>query len=203
MSAIGLAKLQGEIDVISSSLENLMTVVFPKSRSASYDAAVSIARYAVAYSEQVIGNSTFHFASFGKNQEQAARALSVIRLLRGIKGFQIFTGGAQAKDAVTVERVVSCYLDATGCNNAVAHCAVMVKSSKICSTETTDDNLVFIGFPFGLEATEAGDCIEFPCRYLAFSGFKINPLHPANIPEQIQAGGIRTGCGWCPNFPHD
>ena len=203
MVSTGISSAIGVVDVISSSLENLVTVVFPKSRASSYDAAVSIAQYATSYSAQEVGKSTFHFASFGKNQEQAARALSVIRFARSIKGFQVYARGRQVQDSFAIERVISCFLDSTSCNDSGANCIVMLKTSKIISTDNQEEGGRFVGFPFGVEATTNDDCVEFPCRFLAFSGFKINPLHPASIPDQIQAGGVRIGCSWCPNFPHD
>lgn len=187
-------------DLVGSSIEHLMSVSFPKSRSSSYDAAVNVARQAILYDEQMLGKSLYHFAVFGKTREQALRAFSVLRYLGSIKGLEVYAGGKRFQKQSDFEKVLECYIEATACDNPDAHCHVMVPPdhlqqsySRAVSFTVDLDDMPDIGKP-------EEKLVEFPCRYLRLRNFRYQPGHSASKAEQLQAGAVRFGCDWCPNL---
>jgi len=189
-----------KFDLVGASIEHLMSVSFPKSRSSSYDAAVNVAKQAILYDEQILGKSLYHFAVFGKTREQALRAFSVLRYLGNIKGLEVFAGGKRFQKQSDFEKVLECYIEATACDNPDAHCHVMVPPdhlqqsfSRSVSFTVSLDDLADIDKP-------EVQLVEFPCRYLRLRNFRYQPGHSASESEQFQAAAVRYGCDWCPNL---
>lgn len=173
MTSVPLPTAPDASRLLHWSAQGSVAVMFPRTRSAAYDAAVSVARQAEHYAEQQLGASLFHFAGFGRSRAQAQLAYLVIHNMRAVKGFQAFGRGAQVVEWSRAERVLQCYIQACGCDNPAAHCLVMT-----------------------------GDQQQdpFPCRWLHSYGFRPQAGHPASLPEQIQAAAVRQGCDWCPFF---
>ena len=202
------AKADASTLVDWSSLGSL-AVMFPKTRSAAYDAAVSAAQKADLYTEQQVGKSLFHLAGFGRAREQVSLALMVIRHMRGIKGFQACGRGAEVMDRFQIEKVLTCYIQAAGCADARAHCHVVVDERTlfavgggVCDSlySTIHVSIGRSGTPKGLEWVTSIGQRTFPCRYLLTRNFRLQPDHPSSEADQIQAGAAREGCDWCPNF---
>jgi hypothetical protein len=189
--------------LVAWSSKGSLAVMFPKTRSAAYDAAVSAAQKADLYTEQPLGKTLFHLAGFGRSREQASLALMVIRHMRGIKGFQAFGRGAEVMDRFQIEKVLTCFVQASGCADARAHCHVVVDEATIfsvCESYSTL-NVVFNASSMkGLEWVEEIGRRTFPCRYLLQRNFKFQPDHPASEADQLQSGAAREGCDWCPNL---
>jgi hypothetical protein len=201
--------LQPKADVsalIDWSTRGSLAVMFPRTRSAAYDAAASAARNAALYTEQQVGKSLFHLAGFGRTREQASLALLVVRHMRSIRGFQAFGRGAEMLDRFQIEKVLVCYVQACGCTDPRAHCHVVIEGLP---------SAIHVRAPaYGATMAEifpqldrqhpppavAGGAATFPCRYLYDRGGRAHPGHPSTHADQIQAAAVRSGCDWCPNF---
>ncbi len=187
------AKAGTSVDLIRDSIEHVVAVSFPKSRSAGYAAAVNIAQQAEKYGEADMGGMLFHYAAFGRSREQVALALAVARYLEGIKAVQFYAGGKLIIERMRTESVLACYLEACACNDHLAHCNKVVTapfSGAVVDNDLGDlDDLL----------TKAG--YLFPCAFLLRWGAPgLQRNHPASPEDQIQAMGVRMGCDWCPNF---
>lgn len=161
------------------SLSYVLVVMFPRSRAAAYPAAIAAARRAALCADQPIGKAVYHVAAFSAEREEAARALSIIRGLHGTRGLQVFAGGKRVQDPYRVERVLTCYLDASAADDRLAHCVQWVPN--LFDREQDAPHL-------------------FPCRLLWSFGARVQAAHPSTHQAQIQAAAVRAGCDWCPLF---
>lgn len=199
-------------DLIDWSLAGSVAVMFPASRSPSYDAAVNVARGADRYAERLVGKTLFHWAGFGRTRDQAARALAVVQYLGAIKGFQVFAGGAVLQERFRVERVLECYIAATGCADHRAHCVVMVDGDDLYAATGQTSSSIFVTISAAPPPPAKGidlDWLEnvgrhaFPCRFMRSRGFRYQRGHPSDEKDQLQAAAVREGCDWCPNLKSD
>ncbi|AEV24602.1 hypothetical protein Dsui_0182 [Azospira oryzae PS] len=191
-------------DIVTESLSGSVAVVFSKTRGSGYDAGVNFSKQASLYEEVALGASLFHFAVFGKNREQAALALALIRNMRSTKGLQIIAGGKLLQEWPRVESVLSCYLDSSALPDPRAHCCQMVHESHLVERFLSGADLPYIQLDF-LNPTKdrAGIVVAFPCRYLRSRNFRFQPGHPSSAEDQLLAAAVREGCDWCPNFQPD
>jgi hypothetical protein len=186
-----------QFDLVSASKEHLIAVSFPKTRCATYDAAVNVAKQATQYDEHVIGKSLYHYAAFAKTREQALKAFSVLRYLGTIKGLEVYAGGKLFQKRTDFDRVLECYTEASACDNPAAHCHVMVPVDHLKQIFPSSSSYVFSLSEFTKPQDQQ---VEFPCRYLRLRNFRFQPGHSASQAEQFQAGAVRYGCDWCPNL---
>jgi hypothetical protein len=197
---------QGQL--IDWSLTGRVAMIFPRSRAANFPAALAIARQASQYAEHPISGVPHHWAGFGRSREQVARAIALINLVRGIKGFQVFAGGVRA-DWARVLRVLECYLQSCSCTDWRAHCHVVVDGHRLESPgggvrDTLPSQIVTHSLRpapgDGLSWAASAERETFPCRYLLQRHFHYQPGHPAERGAQVQAAAVREGCAWCPNL---
>lgn len=181
------------------SLSGCVAVAFPKSKASGYAGAVQIARQAAHYVEGDIGGTLMHFAGFGREREQVARALGCIQQLAGIKGLQVYAGGAMLQERYRAETVLQCYLQASGCRDPRAHCCVSVDAGTMWQLGPAM-RAVGIGRFSGVGPSPVGRVIV-PCRLLVTRGVRYQTDHPSSEADQLQAAAVREGCDWCPNFP--
>lgn len=196
------ARSSGFDMVVSASLQHPLVVIFPKTRSASYAAAVNLAQQAVLYSETDVGGALFHVAGFSADKDQAARALSLVRFMHSIKGFQIYAGGKQLQDWPRVETVLACYLEASACKDPRAHCQMVVHAEHLVERyySSRPSGGVSLDLDWMKSNAVDGGVVVFPCRYLLSRNFRFQVGHPSSLEDQMQAGAVREGCDWCPNF---
>ncbi len=84
-----------------------------------------------------------------------------------------------------------------------AHCVISVHRDSMTTHAVRQATSIDITPDF-MAATAQGKAMLFPYRLLAMSfGFKIQGGHPSSEADQIQAGAVRDGCAWCPNFRSD
>lgn len=158
-------------DIIQASIIYPMAMVFPKSRAGAYAPAVNICRGAAQYGEADIEGVLMHFVAFDKTLGDMSRAATVIGNMKGYSGLLIYAGG-HLQDWWKVSKALVCFRDSQACNDVKAHCYVI----------PVDSNQVF------------------PCRHLHYHGFRYSLAHPSTYADQLQAGAVREGCAWCPNF---
>lgn len=196
------ARATGFEMVVAASLQHPLVVVFPKTRSASYAAAVVLAKQANLYTDTDAAGSLFHVAGFGAENEQAARALSLVRFMRSIKGFQIYAGGKLLQDWARVESVLECYLESAACTDRRAHCQMVIHTEHLIERyySSRPSGAVSLDLDW-MKINEVDDgIVVFPCRYLLSRNFRFQTGHPSSFEDQMQAGAVREGCDWCPNF---
>lgn len=182
------------VDLIKDSIEQVIAVSFPKSRSAGYSAAVNIAQQANKYAEADMSGTLFHFAAFGRSREQVALALSATRYLNGIKAVQFYAGGKLVLEQFRIEAVLTCFLESCACKDHLAHCNKIVANP--FSGYALDNGSINLDFK-----KSDGNGYIFPCAYLLQWGNpELQHGHPASQENQIQAMAVKKGCDWCPNF---
>jgi hypothetical protein len=187
MTSLPATKQFVGVDLIRDSIELVVAILFPKSRSAGYAASLNLALQAEKYGEAEIGGTLFHYAAFGRSREQVALALAVARYLDGVKAVQFYAGGKMILERLRVESVLTCYLEAGACNDHLAHCNKVV-TNPFGGAISNDDR----GSPGGY---------LFPCSFLLQWGNpSLQRQHPSSLKNQIQAMAVRNGCDWCPNF---
>lgn len=194
-----LPALPTQFDIVEASLNAAVAVVFPKSRSGGYDAAVNFARQADAYDETTVGKTLYHFAVFGRTREQAARVLAVIRNLRGAKGFQVIARG-RLVDWARVAHVLECYLIAASLPDWRAHCVEMVPATMLEHGPRVSSVSISIDLSAPRWFRTESESVPFPCRYLLQRQFRFQPSHPSSKDDQLKAGAAQEGCDWCPYF---
>lgn len=200
-----LAEKPGTLQPVDWSLQGLLAIVLPQSRSTAFPAALALAQNADHYAQQAAGKQIYHLAGFGRSQAQAARALELLRLARGLKGFQLFVRGALQADAWRAQKVLQCYLQACSAADPRAHCVVMIDERTLYEGAPMSMAInVYAGSrpapPAGLQWLDEMGRLPFPCRHLRHYGFRLQRGHPASEADQIQAGAVREGCDWCPSF---
>jgi len=160
----------------------VLGVTFPKSRANAYPAVVAICRGANDYQESMNDGLLYHFAVFGRNPDQIAKALAVVSHAGSITAIQFFARGIPITDVYYLHESLKCFVQSTTCDDQKAHCNRVVNEPKIGT-----------------------DAYLFPCSYLIRNQarLEINSRHPATIRDQIQASAVQYGFAWCPNFDPD
>ncbi|MCF8112799.1 MAG: hypothetical protein K9K21_02980 [Desulfotignum sp.] len=195
------AKDVATIDLIKESEGKLLAVSFSKTTSKNYPLAANLAQSAEKYKELVIGKTLVHYSVFSKEPEQAARALSLLRMISGWKDTTIFAGGKILQSFYRIQDVIDCYLEASGCNDHRAHCYqiindpyskyphafAMAVSIKVSFEPEPDPDPIYV------------DRYAFPCKLL-HSVFNFEVDHPSSPIDQIQAQAVSRGCDACPLF---
>lgn len=176
------AKLQNLVEVERSSGENLIGIVFCKSRSSKYAMTLKLAKAANLYSEMDIEGRLFHVAIFGLDKSEASKAVAVIEATKDWKHTKIFTRGRILTNHYNVDQTLRCYLDSLESEVKETHCHFIYR------------DLAF--FSFGKDV----DSYRVPCRML--QGFVQEVIRDQVAPpqEMINAAAVRRGCFWCPNF---
>ena len=182
------------VDLIRDSIEYVVAVVFPKSRSSGYSAALNIARQACKFDDANINGALFHCAVFGKSPDQIALALAIVRYLAGLKGTEFYARGKIIIERHRIESVLSCYTSACACEDSRSHCNSVVPDPFLKQE--------FKGLSFDL-MDDMAPRSEYlmPCTFLTkYGAVKMHIKHPSSPQNQLQALGIKYGCEWCPNF---
>jgi hypothetical protein len=192
---------------IEWSVSASLAVTFSKSTSSGYLPAVSAARRAQRYAEQIVGRKMFHAASFGTSQEQIALALFVIEQMQRSTTFQIFASGKLIRDKWRIADTLNCVLTATGTSDPRSHCVISVEEDRLDNRNNNSWPMTIhvsyeppIADTFGLY--KVGMRL-FPCRLLFERGFKFQINHPSSEADQIRAGAVRESCDWCPHLRPD
>lgn len=163
----------------------LLTVVFTRSRSPSYPAALAVADRAERRVDAKHMGTQLHLAEFSRTPLQAGFAAALLAYLSDWRGVQVFASGravGRAWGAIeNVERVLRCYAAAGVCDDARAHCQSV-------ETRLFEDGALH-------------EPILFPCRHvLRVFPRPLSRLHPASYSDQILSRAVAAGCDLCPLF---
>lgn len=111
-------------DLSLYSAGHLLIVVFPASRSKNLPIALGIAAGARAYAETQHDGATLHLAAFGRGLDQVAKARSLLRVVGGWRGTQVFGGGRRLVSPYNADELLACYAAACSISPREAHCHV-------------------------------------------------------------------------------
>lgn len=197
------------IDPISESQSNLLVVTFLKTGSQFYPVAVELARLSSKYDEGTLGGKPFHAAIFGRDPEQARRALDLLRYTETWKGKRIY-GRGRGISRWEAGRVLECYVRASACADYRAHCFRVIDDPNFREEgKRFTGNTVSIPIPLGDlfgdsegEPRPQPDKFLFPCSYL-YGHFRWQDGHPAGPQAQIQAKAVEEAIDICPYFNPD
>ena len=199
-----LIKTGGQIALNELISSQPIVMIFPKNRSALYQAAVSLARLANSYAESGSEGSIYHYAAFDLSRHQAQIALSVMRYMLDISGFQLFIRGKLVAAPSNSAKALACYLDALECADSRAHCHAVATEDHIFEGTRPENPFSLSLDSITAPVTGQNQMYIFPCRLLFNDHFKIYRQHPSTEQNQIQAGAIQRGCDFCPLFnQHD
>lgn len=178
--------------------------MFLKSTSPSYPMAVSISRGALSCDDILISKKIMHLVVFDRSREDAARARALLQCVAGWKGVQVYAGGKFLQNPWIVSHILDCFLEATACSDWQAHCHKVIDDPFVKVVENRGFSMsIYLQIdkaqpPNLREAIQIGRYV-FPCTLL-LSQFHFQVDHPSKPEAQIQAGAVKIGCDWCPNF---
>lgn len=185
------------IDPIKESLNHLLALTFPKTRSSLYPLAIAVAQGAIIYREIQIDKQIVHIVVFGKTPEDAGRAQVLLQYLRNWRGVQMFAKGQLITNPYRVSEVLRCYLKALTVNDRTAHCHVVI--SDPTRSEYGGGFSIHISLDEISRPSPPVDKYIFPCKFIV-NEFSYIQRHPASIYDQIHARAVESGCHICPYF---
>lgn len=168
----------------SPGLRDYMVVAFSKSSSPSYLRSVELAKKAQAYAEIDEMGKPRHFAGYAMAPAPISAALELMRLCRGIKGYNLYVNGIPFHDTFMVATAMQCFLDASRCADKKAHCNSVIRN------------------PYADDQLREGLFLA-PCSHIvnwSSGAMKLYLSHPSSPQAQIQAEAVSRGCDWCPNL---
>jgi hypothetical protein len=191
-----------DVDPHGSSLGQFLTVLFPKSRSSNYPAALKLAESADQYVNGMFQGLIYHCATFGKTVRQMELAIALIELVRGLKGVMVFSSGRKVSDTYGITRVAECCVKAARCNDWRAHCHKI--TSDVFERQRSDMTMVMRIDLDGRLAEQEQKHPErrytFPCAFIYQYGRRISREHPSSFVDQLQAHAVGLDLEWCPYF---
>ena len=201
----------GEIEVIDpQNILNkcLIFFAFPKSKSANFPIARSLAQAATAYGEQDVDGRTLYWAGFTNSTSDLEKAAELIRLAGGWAGSMTRINGKNVTRDSTVYFVISCYLQAIQCTNKSAHCHKVIDDPFHPRYDIASQAVkLYTNYlePENKKDYEDVKQYVFPCkRMLEFSmfhpRFSFKKTHGVPPCDQIQAAAVEYGMSICPYF---
>lgn len=183
----------------------LVIVLFVRSRSTVFEAALKIARHADLCIERDLESIQIFTAGFVPTLAGATRSLELIHYVRGWKGTHFYARGrmmiGEMSQAFLIEAVLKCFANSCAVRDHRAHCYRLLDDP--FDPLATYRNLDFIAPGFRhVEAKSTDAEFIFPCRHL-LQWFRPQRHHPSSIPDQIQAEGVEKLCDVCPRFEPD
>ncbi|MFH0785019.1 MAG: hypothetical protein V2B20_24105 [Pseudomonadota bacterium] len=190
--------------------ECIIFFAFPKSRSANFPIALSLAQAATAYGEQDVSGRTLYWAGFTKSISDLEKAAELLRLAGSWVGTMAKVSGCKVTKPFNAYLTISCYLEGLQCSNQAAHCHKLIDDPfhpdydvmsetvkqkaplRSCNSDT-------------IQFDEKIKRYSFPCkRMLEFSmfhpTFRFNDVHQIEPQDQIQAAAVEYGISACPFF---
>jgi hypothetical protein len=195
----------------------LICVLFGRSRSKSFGAALLAARHADRYMVETVDGYKLHAACFGRSSGQAFAASQLIAIAGKWKGVQIYAGGRLVESSGVwperVKRTLLCFAKSGRASDRSAHCCVVKRRFQCYVPDRgkavaplasiKDGEITLHVLPAG-QIPPSRQALVIPCRrtveeimYVFAEG------NPASLDDQLQAAAVRAGCEWCPLFGRD
>lgn len=184
------------IDFIELSRDRLLCVVFPKTKSPYYLHAVDVASQVTEYRETMGVAGLIHACAFERSSGGAARAMQLLKWVKGWAGVQVFTAGRLNHDLDEITYTLDCYQKGLAHKDARANC-ICISSDALQPPRAPR----VPGEPFVIDIGVTADAprkrLTIPCRRVVY-GFRVEPDHPASWVDQFQAATVRSSTDWCP-----
>lgn len=186
-------------DLAARSLGVLLVVVFPKSRARSYPVAVTVASNAAFFETGKLEGTTVHVAAFAKTAEDAARALSVMDSLQGIKGVQYWAQGNSLGSTRRLRNVIECYMASHRVEDPRYYCRSSVTVDEGGTPTFTINMLELMGFARNRRAERRG---QVPCRLVSI--YSLGAVRSKSAwRSMVQSAAVEKNCDACPRFDID
>ena len=188
-------------DPIELSKNNLLVIVFARTKSPYFKMALSIATGAFKFSSYELDKDIIYTCTFDKTPEQAARALLLLRYVDGWTTKQIFVAGKlyTGSGYYSLGSILECYQNACQCLNAKSHCLSL-------TNRLFRDVYYSQGLSLSIFSDEKTKQKEtqyvIPCKKLENRPIERGE-HFGSWKEQIQALAVENNVDWCPMFNLD
>lgn len=190
--------------------ECIVFFAFPKSRSANFPIALSLAQAATAYGEQDVGGRTLYWAGFKKSISDLEKAAELLRLAGSWIGSIAKVNGCKVTKPFNAYLTLSCFLEGMQCSKQEAHCHILIDDpfhphyDAMSQTVRKEGKSYSTRSPLILSEEKIKKFV-FPCKkMLAFSSFHpiftFKQMHQVEPADQIQAAAVEYGISVCPFF---
>lgn len=193
--------------------ECIVFFAFPKSRSANFPIAISLAQAATAYGEQDVSGRTLYWAGFTKSISDLEKAAELLRLAGGWVGTMAKVNGCKVTKPFNAYLTISCYLDGLQCSEKAAHCHKLIDDPfhpnyDVMSQTVKQPTPLRSSCSTSIHFHEKVKKFVFPCkRMMEFSSFhpifQFKEAHQVEPKYQIQAAAVEYGISICPFFDPD
>lgn len=202
MEPLGLMRLVPDLPAALAGLP--VQVLFTKSSSKHYTAAITLAQKAAQYTEHEIDGVKYHVAAFSSEPKQFMLAGVLIDYVAGWKATVVVCGGRRLHNHFKFSELVSCMGTASQCADPKAHCCEVIKRAfaEDPYPQISQTMLVF-RFPGEIPVQEETPVPEAayisPCRLLRLSG-RLSRHHPSTPEAQIESMSKAGFIDVCPYF---
>jgi len=183
----------------------LVLVLFMKSRSGAFAAAMDIANRAPLFVERDLESMKLHVAGFASTAEGASNALDLIHYVRGWTGAHFYANGrmiiGSLENAYYLESVLECFIESCLSSDYRAHCHRTIDSPHYPIVSLLKLDHIHPMFRHITAQSDEG-IYTFPCKHM-LQWFQAQEHHPSSVRDQIQAEGVEKFCDLCPRFNPD
>lgn len=190
--------------------ECIVFFAFPKSRSANFPIALSLAQAATAYGEQDVCGRILYWAGFTKSISDLEKAAELLRLAGNWIGTMAKVNGCKVTKPFNAYLTISCYLEGLQCSNQAAHCHKLIDDPfhpnyEVMSQTVKKSTPLRSCTADVIQFDEKIKRYIFPCkRMLEFSMFhpvfSFKDMRQIEPQDQIQAAAVEYGISVCPFF---
>lgn len=179
-------------------------VLFTKSSSKNYKAAISLAQKAAHYGEHEIDGALYHVAVFSRDPRQFMLANVLIDFVAEWKATIIVCGGRRLHNRYKFSQLAACIGAAAQCADPRAHCCEVVQ--RVYMEDPYAQISVMMlqirmpgEIPVEEEPRKPVPGYVTPCRLLRMTG-SLSRHHPASPEAQIEALAKTDFIDVCPFF---
>lgn len=202
MEPLGMMRLVPDLPASLTGLP--VQVLFTKSSSKNYKAAISLAQKAAQYTGHEIDGVMYHVAAFSSDPKQFMLAGVLIDYVVGWKATIVVCGGRRLHNHYKFSELVACMGTASHCSDPKAHCCEVIKRAfaEDPYPQIRQTMLVF-RFPGEIPVQEEPPVAEAayisPCKLLRLSG-RLSRHHPSTPEAQIESISKAEFIDVCPYF---
>lgn len=203
----------GELQIIDSDdiLKGcIVFFAFPKSKSANFPIALSIAQAGAAYGEQNVNGRILYWTGFKNSIKDIEKAAELLRLAGSWVGSMAKINGCNITKPFNAYLTLSCYLKGVQSSNRFAYCHKIIEDPfhpdyDVITQKIKLKPLFAFDFSHTKYVTEKARKHVFPCKKMLESSpfhqqFKFNQLPNVLPHEEIEAAAIEYGINICPFF---
>jgi hypothetical protein len=187
-------------DIAQARQDALASVIFPASKARNFGLGLSIARSAIYFERRTIDGADWHFAVFGREEDQIRKTLMTMDCLSGLKGVMPFINGRPVAWSTKITETLHCFLKAL----------TVDPQSSWCHTIINDDSPSFmilqIRLPGEIPTQPPLRKVRerlIPCQRVGRMWSYDKTETAANLKGRFMSEAARRECDWCPIFSPD